>query len=211
MAQFVQADYALGRARRPDRPANAGVSTVPARLHVAPAQDLAARNVDSFGGADRRLAVAPDSASPPYDLVVVDCGPTLYGLFVAATFAAVAVLLVNEPAANALEGLPRTSRWPPPLRRSAPPTSDRCCSGCCRPASLVTLGRASCSSGGCTSYGFEPDVNKGSSRYYNVVIMRRCSATQLSRFGPSTLRHWPSTGPQPCGLVPPRSSRAAGL
>jgi len=53
-----------------------------ARLHVAPAnQDLAARNVDGFVGADRRLAVALDSASPPYDLVVVDCGPTLGGLF----------------------------------------------------------------------------------------------------------------------------------
>jgi len=71
-------------------------------------QDLAARNVDSFVGADRRLAVALDSPSPPYDLVVVDCGPTLGGLFVAAMFAADAVLLVSEPAANPLEGLPRT-------------------------------------------------------------------------------------------------------
>jgi len=65
--------------------------------------------VDSFVGADRRLAVALDSPSPPYDLVVVvDCGPTLGGLFIAAMFAADAVLLVSEPAANALEGLPRT-------------------------------------------------------------------------------------------------------
>lgn len=89
--------------------------TVPAgehwsrQLNVAPAnQDLAARNVDSFVGADRRLAVALDSPTLPYDLVVVDCGPTLGGLFVAAMFAADAVLLVSEPAANALEGVPRT-------------------------------------------------------------------------------------------------------
>jgi len=98
--------------------------------------------VDSFGGVDRRLAVALDSPSPPYDLVVVNCGPTLGGLFVAAMFAADAVLLVSEPAANALEGLPRTIALAPPLRRSAPPTSDRCCSGCCRPASLARLGQS---------------------------------------------------------------------
>ena len=80
-----------------------------ARLHVAPAnQDLAARNLDQFGGADQRLALGLSDDTTPFDLAVIDCGPTLGGLFVAALHAADAVLLVTEPADNALEGLPRT-------------------------------------------------------------------------------------------------------
>jgi len=71
--------------------------------------------VDSFVGADQRLAVALDSPSPPYDLVVVD------GLFVAAMFAADAVLLVSEPAANALEGLPRTIALAPSVQAQRSP------------------------------------------------------------------------------------------
>lgn len=83
------------------------------RLHVAPAsQDLAARNAESFRGAERRLALGltgPAAAGPGvYELAVLDCGPTLGGLFLAALHAADAVLLVSEPADNALEGLPRT-------------------------------------------------------------------------------------------------------
>lgn len=79
------------------------------RLQVAPAnQDLAARNLDTFAGADRRLAIGLDDPAAPFDLVVVDCGPSLGSLFVAAMHAADAVLLVTEPADNGLEGLPPT-------------------------------------------------------------------------------------------------------
>jgi chromosome partitioning protein len=79
------------------------------RLHVAPAnQDLAARGDQTFRGAERRLALGLQGPAVDYDLVVVDCGPTLGPLFLAALEAADGVLLVSEPADNALEGLPRT-------------------------------------------------------------------------------------------------------
>lgn len=79
------------------------------RLRVAPAnQDLAMRNAETFRGHERRLALALDSPSEKPDLVVIDCGPNLGPLFLAAMIAADAVVLATEPADNALEGLPRT-------------------------------------------------------------------------------------------------------
>jgi len=78
-------------------------------LRVAPSsQDLAARGEEGWPGADRRLAVALDGVNELADLVVLDCGPTLGPLFLAALNAADGVLLVSEPADNALEGLPPT-------------------------------------------------------------------------------------------------------
>ena len=79
------------------------------RLRVAPAnQDLAARNAETFPGAERRLALALDGMGEQVDLVVIDCGPSLGGLFLAALHAADAVLVATEVADNALEGIPRT-------------------------------------------------------------------------------------------------------
>jgi len=78
------------------------------RLRVAPAnQDLAARGAETFRGYERRLALALGEGAD-VDLVVIDCGPSLGALFLAAMTAADAVLLATEPADNALEGLPRT-------------------------------------------------------------------------------------------------------
>jgi len=78
-------------------------------LRVAPSsQDLAARGEEGWPAADRRLAVALDGVDEIADLVVLDCGPTLGPLFLAALNAADGVLLVSEPADNALEGLPPT-------------------------------------------------------------------------------------------------------
>ena len=78
-------------------------------LRVAPSsQDLAARGEEGWPAADRRLAVALDGVDELADLVVLDCGPTLGPLFLAALNAADGVLLVSEPADNALEGLPPT-------------------------------------------------------------------------------------------------------
>jgi chromosome partitioning protein len=78
------------------------------RLRVAPAnQDLAQRNAETFRGYERRLALALDAPTEA-DLVVIDCGPNLGPLFLAAMYAADAVVLATEPADNALEGLPRT-------------------------------------------------------------------------------------------------------
>lgn len=79
------------------------------RLQVAPAnQDLAARGEEAFPGAERRLRLGLSGAEDSVDLVVLDCGPALGPLFLAALHAADGVLLVSEPADNALEGLPRT-------------------------------------------------------------------------------------------------------
>jgi cellulose biosynthesis protein BcsQ len=79
------------------------------RMQVAPAnQDLAARNGESFRGSEHRLALGLADPTAEVDLVVLDCGPSLGGLFLAAMHAADAVLLVTEPADNAMEGMPRT-------------------------------------------------------------------------------------------------------
>jgi chromosome partitioning protein len=76
-------------------------------LYVAPAnEDLAARGVESFGGNEQRLDIALAGAEQHYDLVVLDCPPSLGPLFVNALYAADGVLLVTEAADNALEGLP---------------------------------------------------------------------------------------------------------
>lgn len=80
-----------------------------AGLRVAPAtEDLAARGQETFTGAEQRLAISLDGAAEHFDLVVIDCGPMLGPLFLAALHAADGVLLVTEPADNAMEGLPRT-------------------------------------------------------------------------------------------------------
>jgi chromosome partitioning protein len=101
------------RAGATQTPGTLAQVTVPAgeywsgRLRVAPAnQDLAMRNAETFAGYERRLALALDGAGA--DLVVIDCGPNLGPLFLAAMVAADAVVLATEPADNALEGLPRT-------------------------------------------------------------------------------------------------------
>ncbi len=81
-----------------------------ASLHVAPAnEDLAARGDEVFSGSDRRLATALRGVEEHYDLVVVDCPPSLGPLFVNALHAVDGVLLVTEPADNSLEGLPRAA------------------------------------------------------------------------------------------------------
>lgn len=80
----------------------------PASLHVAPAnEDLASRGHESFGGSERRLAIALEGAEQHYDLVVLDCPPSLGPLFLNALYAADGVLLVTEAADNSLEALPR--------------------------------------------------------------------------------------------------------
>lgn len=79
------------------------------QLLVAPAnQDLAVRNAEHFRGSERRLALALADPTAEVDLVVLDCGPSLGPLFLAAMHASDAVLLVTEPADNSLEGIPRT-------------------------------------------------------------------------------------------------------
>lgn len=79
-------------------------------LHVAPANEyLAVRGDETFAGSERRLAIALDGAGEAYDLIVLDCPPSLGPLFVNALHAADGMLLVTEPADNSLEGLPRAA------------------------------------------------------------------------------------------------------
>jgi chromosome partitioning protein len=79
-------------------------------LHVAPAnEDLAARGEEKFHGSERRLAIALTGADEHYDLVVLDCPPSLGPLFINALHASDGVLMVTEPADNSLEGLPRAA------------------------------------------------------------------------------------------------------
>ena len=107
--------YAQERVGAPEQHGTLLQVTVPAgeywseRLFVAPANaDLAARGDESFPGSERRLALGLDGAAVDFDLVVIDCGPTLGTLFLAALYAADGAVLVSEPADNSVEGLPRT-------------------------------------------------------------------------------------------------------
>jgi chromosome partitioning protein len=83
----------------------------PAGLQVAPAnEDLTARGDETFEGAERRLAVALSGAQEHFDLVVLDCPPSLGPLFLNAMYAADGVLLVTEPADASIDSLPRAAR-----------------------------------------------------------------------------------------------------
>jgi chromosome partitioning protein len=108
--------YALEKPGAAPQPGTVLAVVVPAgeywsgRLHVAPANsDLARRGTDAFDGIDDRLRVALDGTGEHYDLVVIDCPPSLGTLWLQALHAADGVLLVSEPADNALEALPRAA------------------------------------------------------------------------------------------------------
>jgi len=80
----------------------------PETLHVAPSSEsLAARGDETFPGSEHRLAIALEGADASYDLLVLDCPPSLGPLFVNALYAADGVLLVTEAADNSVEALPR--------------------------------------------------------------------------------------------------------
>ena len=145
--------YAQERVGAPEQHGTLLQVTVPAgeywseRLFVAPANaDLAARGDESFPGSERRLALGLDGAAVDFDLVVIDCGPTLGTLFLAALYAADGAVLVSEPADNSVEGLPRTVNLLADVRAQRGGTAPLCSASLPRMHPPVRLALASCSS-----------------------------------------------------------------
>jgi chromosome partitioning protein len=72
---------------------------------VASERALAGREQDQMMGREHRLRIALDGATEAYDVVLLDCPPSLGQLTINALVAADAALLVTEPRAASVEGL----------------------------------------------------------------------------------------------------------
>lgn len=72
---------------------------------VSSERSLAGREQDQMMGREHRLRIALDGATEDYDIVLLDCPPSLGQLTINALVAAHAALLVTEPRAASVEGL----------------------------------------------------------------------------------------------------------
>lgn len=77
----------------------------PAVHLVAAERALAGREQDQMMGREHRLRIALDGATEGYDVVLLDCPPSLGQLTINALVAAHSALLVTEPRASSVEGL----------------------------------------------------------------------------------------------------------
>lgn len=90
---------ALAAAIHPTSDAWDGIDVVPAQ------RELASREADSAAGREFHLKTAMDSAIDDYDVVLIDCPPSLGALTLSALTAASAVLVVSEPRASSVDGV----------------------------------------------------------------------------------------------------------
>ena len=90
---------ALAAAIHPAGPAWDGIDVVPAQ------RELASREADNSPGREFHLRTAMDGAIEEYDIVVVDCPPSLGALTLSALTAATSVLIVTEPRASSVDGV----------------------------------------------------------------------------------------------------------
>lgn len=72
---------------------------------VSSERALAGREQDQMMGREHRLRIALDGATEGYDVILLDCPPSLGQLTINALVAADAALLVTEPRAASVEGL----------------------------------------------------------------------------------------------------------
>lgn len=77
----------------------------PAVRLVAAERALAGREQDQMMGREHRLRIALDGATDEYDVVLLDCPPSLGQLTINALVAADSALLVTEARASSVEGL----------------------------------------------------------------------------------------------------------
>ena len=68
-------------------------------------RELASREADTAPGREFHLRTAMDSAIEEYDIVIVDCPPSLGALTLSALTAATGVLIVTEPRASSVDGV----------------------------------------------------------------------------------------------------------
>ena len=90
---------ALAAAIHPAGPAWNSIDVVPAQ------RELASREADTSPGREFHLRTAMDSAIDDYDVVLIDCPPSLGALTLSALTAATHVLIVTEPRASSVDGV----------------------------------------------------------------------------------------------------------
>jgi len=90
---------ALAAAIHPAGPAWNGIDVVPAQ------RELAAREADNSPGREFHLRTAMDGAIEEYDVILIDCPPSLGALTLSALTAATGILIVTEPRASSVDGV----------------------------------------------------------------------------------------------------------
>lgn len=90
---------ALAAAIHPAGPAWDGIDVIPSQ------RELASREADTSPGREFHLRTAMDSAIEEYNVVLIDCPPSLGALTLSALTAATSVLIVTEPRASSVDGV----------------------------------------------------------------------------------------------------------
>ena len=90
---------ALAAAVHPAGPAWGGIDVIPAQ------RELASREADTAPGREFHLRTAMDGAIEEYNVVLIDCPPSLGALTLSALTAATSVLIVTEPRASSVDGV----------------------------------------------------------------------------------------------------------
>lgn len=90
---------ALAAAIHPAGPAWDGIDVIPAQ------RELASREADTAPGREFHLRTAMDGAIEEYNVVLIDCPPSLGALTLSALTAATSVLIVTEPRASSVDGV----------------------------------------------------------------------------------------------------------
>ena len=90
---------ALAAAIHPAGPAWTSIDVIPAQ------RELASREADTAPGREFHLRTAMDGAIEEYNVVLIDCPPSLGALTLSALTAATSVLIVTEPRASSVDGV----------------------------------------------------------------------------------------------------------
>ena len=90
---------ALAAAIHPAGPSWGGIDVIPAQ------RELASREADTSPGREFRLRTAMDGTIEEYNVVLIDCPPSLGALTLSALTASTSVLIVTEPRASSVDGV----------------------------------------------------------------------------------------------------------
>ena len=90
---------ALAAAIHPAGPAWDGIDVIPSQ------RELASREADTSPGREFHLRTAMDGAIEEYNVVLIDCPPSLGALTLSALTTATSVLIVTEPRASSVDGV----------------------------------------------------------------------------------------------------------